>query len=390
MKKIVILGVTGSIGTQALNVIRENRDKYEVTKVSIGKNVTLLREILVEFTSIKEVAVLDEKDINVLSAEFPYVKFEAQTKGILHLLDNNNYDLILNAIVGFAGVLPSIKAIELGKVLALANKETMVVAGALVKELLHKYPEAKILPVDSEHCAIFQCIGTNTKSDIKRLVISASGGSFRDLTLKELENVTVEEALNHPNWNMGKLITIDSATMLNKGLEVIEAHWLFDVDYDDIDVVIHRESIVHSMVEYNDSSMIAQLSLPNMEQPIAYAFAYPERAKFAKSSLDLSKQLGLTFSPVDFKRFKGLQLSYEAGRLGHSYPCVLNASKEVASQAFLDGKISFLMIVELVEKALNGHKIIENPSLKTLVQLDAATRKYVERLVLKEQNNDNT
>lgn len=387
MKKIIILGATGSIGMQALNVIRENRNEYEVIKVSIGYNVELLREILTEFKSIKEVALLDDSQIEELKKDFLHVSFRIGSKGIIDLLNNDNYDLVLNAIVGFAGVLPSIKAIELNKVIALANKETMVVAGSIVKDLLLKHNGAKIIPVDSEHCAIYQCLQNNTKEDVSRLIISASGGSFRDKSLDELKNVTIEDALNHPNWNMGKLITIDSATMLNKGLEVIEAHWLFDIEYENIEVVIHRESIVHSMVEYKDSSTIAQLSLPNMEQPIAYALAYPQRGTFGKSSLDLTKQLSLTFEPVDYQRFKGLALSYEAGRLGHSYPCVLNASKEIASQAFLDKKISFLAIIDYVEKALKNHKIINNPDLKTLIELDIATRKYVTNLIEKEQNN---
>lgn len=389
MKKIIILGATGSIGTQALNIIRENRDKYEVNKISIGHNIDLLKSILYEFTSIKQVALLDEREVVKLQAEFPYVEFEAGAKAILNLLDNKNYDLVLNAIVGFAGVLPSIKTIELNMPLALANKETMVVAGSIVTKLLKEHPNSKILPVDSEHCAIFQCLQDNNKEDVSRLIISASGGSFRDYTLDQLKDVTVEQALNHPNWNMGKLITIDSATMLNKGLEVIEAHWLFDIPYDDIEVVIHRESIVHSMVEYQDSSTIAQLSKPNMEQPIAYAFAYPQKANFSKSSLDLKEKMSLSFEPVDYQRFRGLALSYEAGRAGHSYPCVLNASKEVASQAFLDGKISFLAIVDYVELALSKHRIIKDPSLKTLIELDLATRKFITKLIDKEQNNGN-
>ena len=383
MKKIVILGASGSIGTQALDVINDN-DKYELKKISVGHNIELLLEILDEFTTITDVALLDERVVEDLKKVYPHVNFYFGQKGILQLLDNNDYDIVLNAIVGFAGLLPSIKTIQNDKVLALANKETMVVAGAHVKELLKQHVQAKIIPVDSEHCAIFQCLDENNKKFVKRLIISASGGSFRDKSIEELKDVSVKDALNHPNWDMGASITIDSATMLNKGLEVIEAHWLFDIDYDKIDVVIHRESIVHSMVEYSDSSIIAQLSKPNMKQPIAYAFAYPDRAKFNESELDFTNPFALNFESVNLVRFKGLALAYQAGRLGHSYPCVLNAAKEVATQAFLDERISFLDIVDYVEQALNVHKIIENPSVENLVKIDNATRVYISNLINKE------
>ncbi|MDL2211266.1 1-deoxy-D-xylulose-5-phosphate reductoisomerase [Erysipelotrichaceae bacterium OttesenSCG-928-M19] len=384
MKKIVVLGATGSIGTQALAVIKENSTDYEVTKISVGYNIKLLLDILNDFPSINEVALLDDKRIAELQDHYPDINFYLGSKGIIQLLDNGNYDLCLNAIVGFAGLLPSIKVIQSNKTLALANKETMVVAGKQINRLLEQHSQAKVIPVDSEHCAIFQCLASNEIESVKRLVISASGGSFRDKSLEELANVSIEDALNHPNWQMGAAITIDSATMLNKGLEVIEAHWLFGIDYDQIEVVIHRESIVHSMVEYSDSSMIAQLSQPDMKQPIAYALAYPKRAKFSDSSLDLTKIVNLTFEPVDFKRFKGLALAYQAGRQGHSYPCVLNASKEIATQAFLAEKIKFIDIVEYVEKALKAHRVIENPSLEQLVAIDSATRKYVTDLINKE------
>ncbi|MDF9867458.1 1-deoxy-D-xylulose-5-phosphate reductoisomerase [Bacilli bacterium PM5-3] len=388
MKKIVILGASGSIGRQALDVIRENTE-YEVSKISIGYNVKLLIEILDEFSTIKEVALLDSTFVSELQVAYPEINFYVGQKGILQLLDNIDYDIVLNAIVGFAGLLPSIKVIKSNKTLALANKETMVVGGKHISDLLAQNPQAKIIPVDSEHCAIFQCLQNNDKKSVKRLIISASGGSFRDKTLDELQNVSVADALNHPNWDMGASITIDSATMLNKGLEVIEAHWLFDIDYDDIEVVIHRESIVHSMVEYNDSSTIAQLSKPNMKQPIAYAFAYPNRANFSTGSLDLTKAFSLSFEPIDLKRFKGLKLSYQAGRLGHSYPCVLNAAKEVATKAFLEEKISFLSIVDYVEQALQVHKLIENPSIEDLIKIDNATRVYITNEINKESSNGN-
>ncbi|MEG0569249.1 MAG: 1-deoxy-D-xylulose-5-phosphate reductoisomerase [Erysipelotrichales bacterium] len=388
MKRVIVLGASGSIGQQTLNVVRDNNG-YIIEKISVGYNIKKLIEILEEFSTIKEVALLDEKYLNQLESHYPHISFYIGAKGILHLLDNDNYDIVLNSIIGFAGVLPSLKTIQNNKVLALANKETMVVAGPIVKKMLKEHPQSQIIPVDSEHCAIFQCMQNGRKDDVNRIIITASGGSFRDKSLEELKNVSVQEALNHPNWDMGAMITIDSATMLNKGLEVIEAHYLFGVDYEKIEVVIHKESIVHSMVEYNDSSTIAQLSLPNMEQPIAYALAYPNKAEFFKSSIDFNSALQLNFEPVDYTRFKGLAISYQAGKLGHSYPCVLNAAKEVATRAFLNGEINFLSIVDYVEKALLAHKKVEDPSLKDLVVVDNATRKYTQSLIKKEILNDN-
>lgn len=381
MKDIVILGASGSIGQQALEVIKENQNKFQVTKISIGYNIEALVNILSNFITIKEVALLAEDYLEELESKYPDIKFYVKQEGIMTLLENKDYDIALNAIVGFAGLLPSLKIIEQDKVLALANKETMVVGGSLVKEILQEHPLAQILPVDSEHCALFQCLTNGKKSEVKRLIISASGGSFRDKTLAELKGVSVQEALNHPNWNMGASITIDSATMLNKGLEVIEAHYLFDIAYDDINVVIHRESIVHSMVEFKDSTTMALLSKPNMKQPIIYAFGYPERLDFVESSLDLTSKLNLTFEPIDYVRFKGLALAFEAGRIGQTLPCVLNASKEVATKAFLENKIEFLDIIELVEQALIHHKVIEQPTLADLIKVDQATRAYVNRLI---------
>lgn len=389
MKNIVVLGASGSIGLQALDVIRNNQDRFSLTKISIGYNIEALFKILEEFTSIKEVALLEKKCLKELQDLYPEIKFYLDNIGILKLLDNNDYDIVLNAIVGFDGLLPSLKTLESDKVLALANKETMVVGGEIVKQMLVKHPQAQIIPVDSEHCAIFQCITNGKKAEVKKIIISASGGSFRDKTLAELKGVSVQEALNHPNWNMGDAITIDSATMLNKGLEVIEAHYLFDIAYDNIEVVIHRESIVHSLVEFKDSSIIAQLSMPNMKQPIIYALGYPNRLDFSESSLNFNEMINLSFQSVDYERFKGLALAFKAGRLGHSYPCVLNASKEVATQAFLNNEIEFLAIVELVQKALESHKLVNNPSIVDLINVDKATRLYV-KSIMKEYINGNS
>ena len=377
MKKIILLGATGSIGTQTLEIIEENKDLYELISVSIGHNVTGLMEILARFATIKEVALLDEASIPSLQAKYPQLRFYAQEAGILKLLDNETADVVLNAIIGFAGLASSIKAIEHDKVLALANKETMVVAGDIIRELLSQHPQAKILPVDSEHCALFQCLDKANPKELSKLIITASGGAFRDKTLSELSAVTIDDALRHPNWSMGAGITVDSATMLNKGLEVIEAHHLFAVGYDDIEVVLHYESIVHSMVEFKDSSIMAQLSLPNMKQPINYCLGYPERIAYNEAKIDFTKRLNLTFRPIDLERFEGLALALQAGRLAHSYPCVLNASKEEATNAFLAGKIKFLDITKLVKQALAHNVKVENPDLQDLYQIDQKTRAYV-------------
>lgn len=380
MKDVVILGVTGSIGVQTLEVIEENSNLFQVTKVSIGNNVVLLDEILSKFKTIKKVALLN-KNID-LENKYSNVEFYYGEQGILDLIDNNE-EIVLNAILGFAGLAPSIKAIETGCRLALANKETMVVAGHLIKDLLKENPSSEIIPVDSEHNALFQCLKGNDQKEIKRLILTASGGSFRDYTYEQLQNVSIEDALNHPNWNMGASITIDSATMLNKGLEVIEAYWLFDIDYDNIDVVIHKESIIHSMIEYSDNSILAQLSYPSMKHPISYALHYPKREVSIKPGIDFKTLSKLHFDSVDDKKFKGLKLAYLAGKKGHSYPCVLNASKEVATSYFLDGKIKFLDIVMYVEKALEEHVVVENASLKQLIEIDRETRIKTKELIEK-------
>lgn len=384
MKRVVVLGASGSIGKQAIEIIKRYPEEFELVKVSVGHNLKELLDILEEFQSINEVAILNEEFIEELEYGFSEIKFNHSSEGIIELLDNNDYDIVINGIVGFAGLLPSIKTIENNKILALANKETMVVAGDIVNEKLKQHPLAKIIPVDSEHCAIFQCLENNNHKDIKRLIISASGGSLKDKTLKELEEVSIAQALNHPNWNMGASITIDSATMFNKALEIIEAHHLFNVPYDQIEVVIHPQSIVHSMVEYKDSSILAQLSKPDMKSPILYALSYPNRLNFIDSSLDFSQIINLKFEPVDLERFEAIDIAFKVGRLGNSFPCVLNASKEVATQAFLNSEISFLDIIYLVKAALKNHRMIENPSLNQLIKIDELTRIYVRTLIEKE------
>lgn len=385
MKKIVILGASGSIGQQAVEVIRYNQDKYELVKVSVGHNVDTLKSLLREFPSITEAALMASGVLKELVDEFPKVNFYQGKNACVSLLDHEEYDLVLNAIVGFAGLKPSIKAIEMNKTLALANKETLVVAGRIIAELMTKHPKAKIIPVDSEHSAIFQAFDDKQYRQVQRLIITASGGSLRDKSRRDLETITIKEVLQHPTWDMGPSITIDSATMLNKGLEVIEARWLFDIDYEYIEVVMHKESMVHSMVEYTDNSIIAQISNPDMKQPIAYAFSYPNRSiNYVTKPVNFARAFSLNFAPMDHNRYPGLKLAYKVGRLGGSYPCVLNASKEVATQAFMDKKIKFMDIVEVVTDMVEAHKKVEDPDVEQLVSIDELTREYTSILIEEE------
>lgn len=380
MKTISLMGATGSIGTQTLDIIREHPEEFSLKAMSVGKNVVLTRKIIEEFQP-ELVSVQNYIDYNTLKEEYPHIKFIYGEEGIMETATYEKADILVNAVLGSIGLNPTLKAIEAGKTIAIANKETLVTAGHLVMEAASKHNVA-ILPVDSEHSAIFQSLQGEKDKNIERLILTASGGSFRDRTRSELENVTVEEALNHPNWSMGAKITIDSATMMNKGLEVIEAHWLFDLPYEKIDVLLHKESIIHSMVEFHDSSIKAQLGTPDMRVPIQYALTYPDRLPLATGKrLDLAKIGQLHFQEMDFKRFRCLQFAYEAGKIGGTMPTVLNAANETAVAAFLQGKIRFLQIEDLVEKALNHHQTVEFPSLDLIQEIDKETRKYVNTLL---------
>ena len=380
MKTISLMGATGSIGTQTLDIIREHPEEFSLKAMSVRKNVVLTRKIIEEFQP-ELVSVQNYIDYNTLKEEYPHIKFIYGEEGIMETATYEKADILVNAVLGSIGLNPTLKAIEAGKTIAIANKETLVTAGHLVMEAASKHNVA-ILPVDSEHSAIFQSLQGEKDKNIERLILTASGGSFRDRTRSELENVTVEEALNHPNWSMGAKITIDSATMMNKGLEVIEAHWLFDLPYEKIDVLLHKESIIHSMVEFHDSSIKAQLGTPDMRVPIQYALTYPDRLPLATGKrLDLAKIGQLHFQEMDFKRFRCLQFAYEAGKIGGTMPTVLNAANETAVAAFLQGKIRFLQIEDLVEKALNHHQTVEFPSLDLIQEIDKETRKYVNTLL---------
>ena len=359
MKKILILGSTGSIGTNALELIRNNRDEYQVVGISGNKNIALLKKQIEEFKP-TSIYVGAEEDALNLKKEYSFIEeVYFGENGLAELSKNSDYDIILTAVSGAIGIDATVEVIKREKRIALANKETMVSAGAYINRLLKEYPKAEIVPVDSEHSALFQSLQGFKKENIKKLIITASGGTFRGKDLAYLENVTVEQALKHPNWSMGKKITIDSSTLVNKGLEVIEAHELFNVGYDDIEVVVHPQSIIHSMVEYVDGSIIAQMGVANMKTPILYAFSYPEK-EFNSSInfLDLIKNSNLTFEEADRKTFKGIDLAYRAGRTGGTMPTVFNASNEVAVELFMKKKIKFLDIYRIIEEAMNSHQVV--------------------------------
>lgn len=380
MKYISLLGATGSIGTQTLDVIKSHPDMFQLVAFSSGRNIELTKKIIQEYRP-SLVSVADKRDYELLKQSFPAVQFSYGMEGLIEVAVFDKADILVNAVIGSVGLHPTLQAIEAKKIIAIANKETLVTAGHIVMEAAAKY-NVPVLPVDSEHSAIFQCLQGENQRNIERLIITASGGSFRDLSRTELEQVTVEDALNHPNWSMGAKITIDSATMMNKGLEVIEAHWLFGLPYEKIDVLLHKESIIHSMVEFHDSSVIAQLGTPDMRIPIQYALSYPERLHTANGQrLDLATIGKLHFQQMDMERFKCLHFAYEAGKAGGTLPTVLNAANEVAVQKFLNKEISFLQIEELIEKALNSHQNILNPSLEVIQEVDLETRKRVSTLL---------
>jgi 1-deoxy-D-xylulose-5-phosphate reductoisomerase len=380
LKNISILGATGSIGTQTLDILREHPEEFKLVAMSVGRNLDLARVMINEFQP-ELVSVQDHKDCQALKAEYPNTKFTFGHEGLIETAVYDKAEILVNAVLGSVGLNPTLQAIESGKIIAIANKETLVTAGHLVMEAAKKNG-VSMLPVDSEHSAIFQCLQGEKDKTIDRLILTASGGSFRDRTRADLESVTVNEALNHPNWSMGAKITIDSATMMNKGLEVIEAHWLFNMPYEKIDVILHKESIIHSMVEFHDGSIIAQLGTPDMRVPIQYALSYPDRLPLISSNkLDLAKIGKLHFQEMDLERFRCLQLAFEAGKKGGTMPTVLNAANEVAVSAFLEGKIRFLQIEDLIEKALSEHQNINYPSLSVIQEVDSETRKFVRSLL---------
>lgn len=375
MKYISVLGITGSIGLQCVDIVKNNPDKYRIVGACAGVNIAKLEEVLNQ-VPIDYVSVLNESDALHLKTKYPHIEFYYGEEGYIKIATLEAVALVLSSIVGFAGLKPTIAAIKAGKDIALANKETLVVAGHIITKLIKEY-KVKLLPVDSEHSAIFQSLESNIHGQISRIILTASGGSFRDKTRDQLKGVSVKEALNHPNWSMGAKITIDSATMFNKGLEIIEAKWLFNVDYDQIDVVIHPESILHSAVEFDDTAIIGQFGLPDMRVPIQLALSYPKRDTLINSKkLDFSLVSKLTFYKPDLNRFKAIALALKAGKIGGSMPCVLNAANEIANELFRNEKIEFLEIEDLVEKTMDAHQVILNPSLEQLYEIDNWARNY--------------
>lgn len=372
MKKIAILGSTGSIGTQTLDVVRENGD-IEVVSLAAGSNTVLLEEQVREFHP-KLVCVFNEEKAEDLKTRLKDVDVRIVTgmDGLIEAACISEAETVVTAVVGMIGIRPTIAAIEAGKDIALANKETLVTAGHLIIPLA-KEKGVKILPVDSEHSAIFQSLQGNSGNKISKILLTASGGPFRGKKRSELQNVKVEDALKHPNWSMGQKITIDSSTMVNKGLEVIEAKWLFDVSVDEIQVVVQPQSVIHSMVEYEDGSVIAQLGTPDMKLPIQYALYYPQRRYLPGTRLDFWKMSHLDFEKPDMETFSGLRLAFDAGRTGGSMPTVLNAANEMAVSLFLNRKIRYLEIVQIIEDCMNAHNNIENPTLEQILTTEQET-----------------
>lgn len=377
MKNIVILGSTGSIGTNALEIIRNKKEEFNVIGLSANSNHKLICEQIEEFKP-KYVSIGTEEGKRIIEEKFSEVKVYVGREGLKKLGQIEEMDIILVAVIGAIGIEATSEAIKLGKRIALANKETMVAGGDYINKLLKENPKSEIIPVDSEHSAIFQSLMAGKKSQVKNLIITASGGTFRGKKLEDLKDVTVEQALKHPNWSMGRKITVDSSTLVNKGLEVIEAHQLFGMDYDKIKVVIHPQSIIHSLVEYDDNAVIAQLGVTDMKLPIQLAFTYPDRIQNnCLDTLDLLKVGNLTFEAPDREVFKGLDLAYKAGRIGKSMPTVLNAANEIAVELFLNKKIKFLDIYKIIEKAMDNHEVEEIDNLDSILRIDQATRKWV-------------
>ena len=378
-KQIAILGSTGSIGTQALKVIEEHPDLYEAYALTANNQVELLAEQARKFMPAAVVIANEAKYLQLkeMLADLP-IQVYAGADALCEIVEAKPIDVVLASMVGYAGLRPTMNAIRAGKAIALANKETLVVAGELINALAQQY-KTPILPVDSEHSAIFQCLEPNNA--LEKVILTASGGPFRNFTMEQLLHVTKEQALKHPNWDMGAKITIDSATMMNKGFEVIEAKWLFGVRPDQIEVVVHPQSIIHSMVQYEDGAVKAQLGMPDMRLPIQYAFSYPQRIKASFDRLDFSTMKELTFEQPDTNRFRCLALAYEALNKGGNMACIVNAANEVVVSAFLKDRISFLRMSEVIEQSMVKVPFIQTPTYEDYVATDAEARRIAESLI---------
>jgi len=380
MKKLLILGSSGSIGKNTIELVRAFPEEFEIVGLSVNQNTEELEKQINAF-KIKTVVVNDDdKATELKNLIGNKCEILSGDKGLIEIVKRNNYDILVTALVGFAGLAPTIEAIKLKKRIALANKETLVVAGELIINLAKKYG-AEILPVDSEHSAIFQCLIGEDKNHINKIILTASGGPFLKKKKEELANVTIEEALNHPNWKMGNKITIDSATMMNKGLELIEAFWLFQLPKEKIEIIIHPQSVIHSMVEFVDGSLKAQLSSPDMKLPILYALSYPSRFDYSGVTTNLKKIANLTFFEPDFDKFVCLKIAYDVISEGGTSPCILNAANEIAVDSFLKGKIKFTQIPELIETALNKIEKKNIFELDDVFETDFKTREFVLNLI---------
>lgn len=381
MKRLVLLGASGSIGVQTRDIIQQHPDLFELVSFGVGKNIVKAKEYLNLFPSIQTISVQLEEDAIDLQKEYPNKTILFGEQGMEEIVSQDNYDVLVNALVGFAGFLPTLKAIQTHHNVALANKETLVCGGELINRALKEY-DCELYPIDSEHSAIWQSLRGNKKEQVKRLLITCSGGSFRNKTREELKDVTVEQALAHPNWSMGSKITIDSATLMNKGFEVIEAHWLFDIPYENISVLMHPESVVHSAVEYVDHSVIAQLGAPDMRLPIQYALTYPDRYAYQLDTpLDLTKLGTLHFDAPDTTRFPLLALAFECGKKGGNLNAVMNAANEVANAAFRNHEIPFLKIEEIVMSAVSNVQFQELNTVQDVIDADTWGREYAMQMV---------
>ena len=376
MKKLSILGSTGSIGTQTLDIIRENPKEFKIVALSTNKNIELLKKQIKEFKP-ELVCVFNEEKADELNADVSSYK---GMEGLIKAATADNIDTVINSLVGSIGVMPTYKAIKAKKDIALANKETLVTAGKIIMNEAKK-DNIKLMPIDSEHSAIFQCLNGEDINAVNQIIITCSGGAFRDKTKEELKNLTAADALKHPTWNMGAKITIDCATLMNKGFEVIEAHFLYNLAYEKINVVIHPQSIIHSLVEFNDHSVIAQLGLPDMRIPIQYALTYPRRIKNNLAALDLTKISNLDFKKYDSGRFPCLAYAYEAGKIGGTMAAVMNAANEIAVAAFLENKIGFLDIPMIIKKAMEKHTLIKNPDFGEILEIDKKVKEECQTLL---------
>ena len=377
MRRIAILGSTGSIGTQTLEVVEQNKD-IEVTALAAGSNIRLLEQQIRKFHP-RLAAVWSEekaKELRTAVADLD-VRIEAGMDGLIAVATEEKAQTVVIAVVGMIGILPTIAAIQAGRYIALANKETLVTAGHLIIPMV-KEKGVRLLPVDSEHSAIFQCLNGEHGNRIQKILLTASGGPFRGWTREQMKNIQVEDALKHPNWSMGRKITIDSSTMVNKGLEVMEARWLFGVEMDQVQVVVQPQSVIHSMVEFEDGAVMAQLGTPDMKLPIQYALYYPERRPLAGDRLDFWKLKEIRFEKPDFENFPALSLAYRAGKTGGSLPTVFNAANERAVSMFLNRKIGYLTIVDIIESAMERHQVISDPSVEQILETERETYDYIE------------